>query len=298
MELIKKLPGKGILTVVLCVLLFFFSCSFVGLLMARVGNAAIVIRHTDITAAIGDTEFSYYILHQLMGLEFHGREIEFSDVEDFVKSGAVSREIGGVASNYTRAFARGDFDYYLTVDEILVIVENLELELSGLFDHQMTSTDNIRVARVIDDIMGFSGLTVGDIIYDFGIDTTILNWLIPPYLLWVVGLLCFATLFLLFWQRRGSRREVAKSFLFAGIPIVLSGIIFLTAGVILNSFTQLLGERVQNLARFTSGVVYLVLLYGTVVTVIGVVFAGVYLILRDSRILHRLSSLLGVRERG
>ena len=268
---------NGFLSVLFCIVMFLFSCALLVLMTLRVESTAYIIRQLNITGMIEDTDISYYILSQLDGLPFHDSEILLSDVEDFIKSDAVTDEIIGVLNGYARAFSRGDLDYYLTTDDIYDILQNLEPELYVLFNHHMTDADNEHFARTIDDILGFRGLTVGGIIYDSGIDSTIPFLLVSNSLLWGVALLCFITLLAILFHHK---RRAAAAFLFAGIPIILSGLVYLAAGVIFGYYPQLLGYTLYSLARLAVGLAYPVIRYGVAFAIFGVVYIVMYFLLR------------------
>ena len=267
---------KGV-SVLLSVLMFIFSFAFMILLILRAGNAATVIRNTEITEFIGVNDFSYYILSQLNGLPFHEVEIDMYAVEGFIRSDAASEEIGNVLNGYTRAFARGDLSYYVTTNEMLEAVRNLEPELSDLFNHQMTEADNERLVRAMDDAVGFSGFSIGGVLEDAGVGTVIPFLIASTYLLWGVGIIFAALLFITY---RLHREKAANVFLLAGIPVALSGIIILAAGLIPGVFPQLMSEISYRLTVLANGVAHLVIWHGAVGAAVGTLSIALYFILR------------------
>jgi len=266
-----------ILSALLCIMMFIFTCVFTALLLLRAGNIATIIRNTDISEIIGETDIAYYLVHQLNSLPFNDAQISLSDVEGFIKTDAVSEEIGNIFSDFASALNNGDFEYHLTTDNVLGIVKNLEPELQDLFDHRMTETDNIILARTLDDILDFQGLTVGGIIYDFGIDTFVPRLLLSPYLLWGTGILIVLTLCFIILL---NIRKIHNAFLQSGIPVALSGFAYLITGLVLDAYSGMSGGTLQNLSRLVAGVIPLVIRYGTVLTVTGAASIAVYLILR------------------
>jgi hypothetical protein len=269
--------ANGFLSVILSILLFLFSCVFIILLVLRFENAAVIIRNTDILEILDDTEISYYIVHQLNGLPFNDSELDFSDVEEFIRSDAVSNEIGDVVDRYARALARGDFDYHLTTDDILDISKNLEPELQDLFDHHMTEADHEHFARTLDDIVDFEGFSVGGVIDEIGIDGAIPFISVSHYLLWGVGILCVVLLLLIFLHHRGRFADAFKN---AGIPIMLSGFVFLAVWLVFDVYPQMFGDTVYNLARFTGGLTYLIMRYGITLAVAGILSITISIVLK------------------
>jgi len=265
--------GNPFLSGIFCILMFLLTCIFIGLLMIRAGNTAVIIRHTDFAEIIDETEISYYIVNTLNNLPFNEMEIDIFTVEEFIKSDAVSDEIGNVAQRYANALTRGDLDFHLSSDDVFNIVMNLEPEFSELFDHQMTTEDSDRLARTINDIVGFEGFRVGDILEDVGIGNTIPFLFISPYLLIFVGILCFVVVLTLFWL---NKNKPANAFPLAGIPVLITGLILLAGWLVLNYYPHLLGETLMRFTRITGGVAYLLMLHGIVTASVGLIFSLLY----------------------
>ena len=275
------LRANVFLSIVLSVLMFILTCVFIFLLVLRVGNVANVIRNTEITEILYETEISYYITNQLNALPFNDSWVELSDVEDFIRSDAVSNEIGNVAAGYVNAIIDGDLDYYLTAGDIVSIVQNLEPELQDLFDHQMTEADYEHLAVILDDIIDFKGMSVGYIVEDVGIDMKLLRLAVSPVLLWGTGILCAITLlftFLLHWRR------IPDAFLFTGFPVMLSGLLYFAAGKIFANYPHLLGDTLSRLSRYAHGLTPLIIRHGIAFAVAGVVIIVV------SRVLLRVTA--------
>ena len=280
-ESVTKRRVSILITILLSILLFLFTCAFIVLLVLRAGNSARILRNIDITGLFDETDLAYYIEYQLHGLPFNNNEIWFYKVEYLLMSEAATDEIGGVIERYSRALARGDLDYYLTDDDILGILHNLEPELNILFEHQMTEADYEHFVSTLDDILDFRGLTVDGIfvdLEDFGINTTIPRLLLSSFLLWVAGILFTAALFVIFMY---NRKRIAYAFLIAGIPVILSGLIYLTIGVIFSYYMELLSDALYSLTRFTDGLAYLFMWHGIVFAVLGLLSVVAYIILKS-----------------
>jgi len=286
MEPVTKNRKNVLMDVLLCVLLFLLSCLFICLLVFRAGNTARIIKDVDITEMFHETDLGYYILNQLNGLPFNTAEIFFYQVEMLVLSEAVTDEIGDVVVRYSRALAVGDLDYHLTENDVIEILQKLEPELSNLFGHQMTQADYERFADTLDDILDFRSLTVAGVFADIeylGFDTTIPRLVLSSYLLWAVGILFFATLFIIFMR---CRKELSRAFLIAGIPIMLSGLMYFTVGTIFGHYQQLLSESLKRFTRFTDGIAYLFFWHGIAFIAVGLICIVVYFILDYSTTRH------------
>ena len=277
MEPVTKRRANVFISVMLCIVLFLFSCIFAILLILRVGNAAVIVKHTDLYWIIHETEISHYLLFQLNGLHFHDTEIDLMDVDEFIKIDAVSREIGGVVDGYARAFLAGDLDYYLTTDEIYIISTNLEPELNSLFNYHMTDTDHKHFAQTLDDIMNFRALTVGGIIEDVGIENAITYFRIYTYLVWVVGLFWAVIIFLIFYRQK---KKIADAFLLVGIPVALTGLIFLAVWLLFDIFPWIFNNfTLYFLARSAGGLLYLFMWHGFAFVAVGVLSIAAYFVL-------------------
>jgi len=261
----------------------------------RLENAAFIIRNMDITWFTNDPRVPYYIEHQLSGLPFHDTEVSMSAVEDFLKTRAVSREISGVIIRYTGALIKGDIDYYLTTDEIFDITKRIEPELNALLNHRMTDDDHIRLAGILDDIVGFRGLTVGDITYDAGpgIQKAIPYLKIYPYLTVVAGLFCVITLCLIVLYHS---KKISGAFLYAGAAFMLSGLVFLTVRTIIGNSPSSFSNTIETHIVFagdyawvlawvlTEGFESLIMRYGIVLTLAGALSIAAYFVLKGRKL--------------
>jgi len=273
---IKKKKIKPV-SYVLSILLFILTCVFTGMLMIRAGNATVIIRYNDFLEFIEETEYAYYIVNTLNGFPFNEAYIDFETVEEFLNTEAVSNEINSVIDMYAEALARGDLDFHLSSDDVFYIVLNLEPEISELFDHQMTIEDSDNLTRMIDDILGFDSLSVGGILEDFGLGTTLPFLFVSPYVLIFVGVLCFAIIMILFWINKNA---IAGVFPAVGIPVMLSGLLFLILWLMIDRYPQLLGEAFSWYASLTGGIAFLAMRYGTITLIAGFVFSLLYFVFK------------------
>ena len=245
---------------------FVFLCVFIVLLSLRAGNIVSAIRHVDIAGMLYDTEMAYYIENQLSALPFHDREINIFDVDHFIKSEAVTNEINGVLDGYARAYIAGDLDHYLTTDDIIKIVRNLEPELHALFDHHMTEENFEHFAMTLNDIIGFNSLSVGDLVEVIDMDLTVPFLLISPQLLWGIGIICTGLLFFIFFLRR---KNVAGALMATGIPIMLSGLVTFIGGAITESPPEALGPTILRAARFLEAPAHQIMQHGFAFIAVG-----------------------------
>jgi len=236
-----------------------------------------IIRDADITEVLEDTEIAYYIINQFNSLPFNETEVDLYDLQEFLKTEAVSNEIGNVFSLYTRALGTNDLEFHLTRNDVLRIVQNLEPEFHDLFDHQMTETDSRILTRTLDDILDFDGMTVSGLMYDVGLDIFVPRLLFSPLLLWGVAILILVTICIIFLV---NSKALPKAFLLIGIPIIISGFIYLITGVIFSTYPDMLSGTLHTLSRLTGAMMHLVIRCGIVLLAIGVTSIVVCLILK------------------
>jgi hypothetical protein len=276
----EKRLVRGILSALLSTFLFITACIFTALILLRVGNVATIIRNTDITGVLEDTELAYYIVNQLNSLPFNNTWIELYDVGNFIKTEAVSEEIGAIFRTYVRALDRNNLEYHLTTDAVLDIVTNLEPEFSYLFSHYMTEADNITLTRTLDDILDFRGLAVSGIIYDVSAGKIVPRLLLSPYMLWGLGILLALTLCFIFLHNSGM---IKKAFKHSGIPIALSGFSYLVTGIIFVLFAEMLSGRLLTLSNLISGAMHLPIRSGLVLSATGVILIVVGIFIKQRK---------------
>ena len=267
----------GVLSTILCIVLFILTCFFSALLLLRADFLPLIIRDIDITEVLEDTEIAYYIVNQINSLPFIETEVDLYDIQEFIQTDAVSDELGNVFSEFARALGTNDLDFHLTNNDVLRIVQNLEPEIYDLFDHQMTETDYMILTRTLDDIIDFEGMTVSGIIYDAGIDIVVPRLLYSPFLLWGVGILLLVTMCIIFLV---NSKSIPKAFLLIGIPIMISGFIYLITGVIFSTYPDMLSGTMHTLSRLTGAMMHFVIRCGIVLTAIGATSIVAYLVCR------------------
>ena len=271
---------RGILSVLLSVLLFLLTCVFIIMILLRSVNVAESIRNTDLNELLDETEIAHYIISQIYSLPFNNAWIELEYVVDFLQTEAVSNEIDNIVAGYINALNNNDLDYHLTENTVLGIVRNLEPEFRYLLNHYMTEEDNIILTRTLDDIFDFNGMTVSGISYDAGFNVIVPRLLFSPYMIWVVGVLIVLTMCYIFLH---NTRMIEKAFLQNGIPITLSGLMYLTPGVLFGIFPDQMSGRLRTLSLMSASVTHLLIRCGIILTTIGVAFILVYLVMRYNK---------------
>jgi len=251
-----------------------------SLLVVRTANVPQIIRQTDFVGileimAVG--EHSYYITDQINALPFHNVHISLNDIDTFVRTEAVSNEIGGLLGLYATAFADGDLDYHITAHDVVDMTRNLDPELQWLFSHYMTDADRYALAERLDDIVDFSSLSIAGLMYDFDVGMTIPRALLSSSLLWAVGLISASFLLIIFLLHIRSIPDAALNI---GLPIAFSGLIMFGIGLLIGSIPSLFGYTIQRILGFLDGPVQLIIQYGLRFAAVGIVIVVASLILR------------------
>ena len=256
----------------------FSLCIFIILLVLRTANVPHIIRNTDVVglleqAAIGENPLHF--VDQINQLPFHNANINSHDVEDFIRSDAVSDEIGSIFEGYASAFAAGNLEHHMTADDIVYAARNLEPEFQELFDHQMTEADYEHFARTLDNMVDFSSLSVSGIMDEYDIGMTIPGMLLSSALLWIVGIVCAVFLLLIFLMRIGS---MGHAFRAVGFLIAAAGLIMFVLGLFMGASPGAFGRTVQYILRFLDGLVRLVMQYGLTFAAVGAAIIAISLI--------------------
>jgi len=234
-------------------------------------NIGFIVRHMDISGRFGNSDISYYMVHQFNALPYNNAEVDFYDIEAFLKTNAASREIGRATSSYAKAIVRGNLDFYLTTDDIYDAAGRLGTEFHDLFDHNMTDADYEHFARTLADMMDIRGMGAGYVVEDYGLEGIVPFLRISSYLVWVVGVLC-AVLLLILFMHHGER--VASALLSAGIPIMLAGLVVLVVGVRLWFHPEILSDLLHDqflheMLMYTDGPAFLVIWHGVIFSAVG-----------------------------
>jgi len=258
----------------------FSMCVFMSLLVVRTANVPHIIRETnfvEILEIVAVGEHSYYIVDQINALPFHNVHINLYDIDTFVRTEAVSNEIGALLGLYAAAFADGDLDYHITSHDVVDMTRNMDPELQWLFGHTMTDADRYALAERLDDIVDFSSLSVAGLMYDFDVGMTIPRALLSSSLLWAVGLISASFLLIIFLLHV---RSIPDATLAIGLPIVFSGLIMFGIAMLIGFIPSLFGHTIQVILSFLDGPVQLITQYGLRFATVGIIIVVGSLILK------------------
>jgi len=300
---------NAFLSGLLCILAVIFLCALFFLLLLRAVNIPTVIRNTDITAVLEETGLSGEIMNyieDLVHMESEARQhteyideyiseyteyydeydeyidtetyadvidsyqdIKIADVEKFLTSAAVAREVGGIVDDYAREFTQGNLDYHMTSKDIMSAVRNLEPELDDLIGRSLTEAEYAYIENTLNDNVNFRNMSVGVLLNEMDIEPVIPFIHFSAYLIWIALFLCVFLLIIIYVHHRQSAPAALRA---VSVPIIISGTIFLVAGVLFSIYPELYGYAVYDMAIYLGGVAHVVRLYGFAFIAVGAIF--------------------------
>jgi len=273
--------SNSFLSALLCFSTVLFICFFIFLSVLH--NTSFnpivhdVVHDIDITGFLETNDDGNYLWYFINGLTFHDAYISYADVEYFIKSDAVTNEIGNVVNDYVNALAAGNLDYHITAGDIVNISRNIQPELQTLFDHEMTEEQYVYVAGAIDDLLDLSSLSISGLAEDFDIDITIPSFLMSSVLLWVVGIISAGFLITIFFLKR---RNICNAIFSAGVPVALSGLIAFIIGFFLGTSIESLSNTIHRLLIHLDAPAHLILQYGIAFAAAGLLIIAVSFVLK------------------
>jgi len=267
-----KKPNK-LLSVLLGIISTFFLLLFIILSVLHSVSVTPIVQDVidDLYIAYLLEDFDYhneyYIWHQINGLPFNDTHVTYDDIEAFIKSDAVSGEIGGVLDGYIRAFTAGDQDHHITADDVIKISKNVKPELDELFDHQMTDEDIENFAAILDDILDFNTLNVDGMMDELNIVLPVPQFLVSTNMLFVTGIINVLLLFVIVFIRRNN---LPDGFLSAAIPVFAAGLTAFISAIWLEAFSQSLSQTFHRYAIHIGGPAGYMKRYGFIFAGIGI----------------------------
>jgi len=243
---------------------------FIGLLVLHTAGVGNIIRNTDILHYLEDFAVEghdYYIVDQINNMPFSNSEVTLVDIEDFIKTEAVTDSINSIIENYAQAFAMGNLEHHVTVAEVAGIAHNLNEEISEFFGHDMTDEDIEQLAERLDDLLDFNSMTIDGLMEDFDVDMSVPLMLLSPALRWLVGTLCVILLTASFAIRLSS---LPHAFCAVGIPITVAGLISFFIGMYFDAATHTPGSTFERFEQFLEEPITQIMQYGFMFAAVGI----------------------------
>jgi len=279
-----KTKKETVISVLLSILTAAVLCIFIGLMLLRTADiphiTKNILNEINIGALIEEIDDTRYLLDQINSLPINNNTITYPCLDIFFKLENVAHEFGIVMERYMNAFAFGDFDYHITIDDIIDHSLNIEPELSWFFIRELSYEDNEYLAIVLDDILDLSSLSVDGIAEDFGINFTTPRLLLSLTTFWLTGFIFAGLLMVVIFI---NKRNLPVAFIYAGVSIALSGLIVFITGLWFEASSLSLIESGDLMLIFLEGSIGSMSQYGFTFAAVGVlIFAVSFSIFRAS----------------
>jgi len=261
-------PNKFV-SVVMYLITTVFIFIFILLMVLHTAGVGNVIRNTDILYYLEDFAVDghdYYIVDQFNNMPFNNNEISLVDIEDFIKQEAVTNGINSIVEGYAQAFALGNLEHHVTVDDVFDIASNLNEEISEFFNHQMTEDDLEYLAERLDDLLDFNSMTIDGIMEDFDMDMSVPLLLLSPALRWLIGTLCVFLSIAIFAVRKKNIPNAACA---TGIAPLAAGIISFAGGLYFDTISKSPESTFHRFESFLEEPITKIMQYGFIFTAIG-----------------------------
>lgn len=266
------------LSVLLGIVLFVATVLIVFLFAMRPGNIQGVVANANIKAFLDKTNICEDIAESINNDPMIQLDIDSDDISEFLASGEVSEKIGEIVRKYVDAITLGDYEYHLTPKEITSLLKSLSS------DYKLTSADYDRISEQLKESDTLEQYSVGTILADAKVSNVIPYVFFSIYLLLILGALC---VLLLFDMLLVNRRKVRTAFLAMGIPLSLTGIIYiviiLLSGVLLKAFS---GGSIYMILSLVHGAKSALFIPALISLMLGIVTIGAYIVIRKVKINH------------
>jgi len=259
-----------VLSFFLYIIAIFLIFSFICLMVLRTAGISNIIQNTNFIYYLEEItvdEHEYYIVDKFNTMPFNNTELTMEDIEDFIKRDSVSAGINSVVEGYAQAFAMGNLQYHVTVEEVVQIAKELDGDISEFFNHDMTDDDIEYLAERLDDLLDFDSMTIDGLMEDFDMDMSVPLLIMSPAMRWSVGILSVLMLIVIFAVRRKYLPEASFA---VGVPIALAGLVSFVAGIFLNTATYAADSVFSRFERFIEEPVTRLMEYGFIFAGAGV----------------------------
>lgn len=273
--------GIALLSVLFGMILFGFVCAFVTMMIVRPANLPKVIVNADVTWIMQETGLDEVILFQVNESYVNDLTIDIYDIDEFLKRENVSEQLSKAAEGYIKAISEGNTGYYISSREIAAIMKALAPDIRDQFNYKMTDEDYDFILNSLDEQVDLKEYRVGNILQEANVDIAIPAMALSIYPLLVTGILCALLIFDIFLLHR---KKVRTAFLTTGIPIILAGLIIVTAGSLIGPFNRwVYNTEVYKLTRLSSGIARIMLTHGLICFLVGVLSLVAFFVIRSLR---------------
>jgi len=273
--------GRVLLSVLLAIIGFAFILALIALIAVRPSNISKIVARADVAWLMEETDLGETIVTGLQGSDLIDADIDVDALIDFISRENVSEEIGRIAEGYARAIAEGDHDYYLTSRDIVNFIRAISPDINDEFGARLTNDDFSAISESLNEYVDLRDYRVGTVLDQSGVSFTLPSILLSIYPLVIVSILCSLVVFNLFILHR---RKAGSSFMFIGVPLILSGLICIAAGSLLGPFSSFIrNNEIVGIIRLASGLSSLFIISGLVCLALGAISIVLFVLAAKAR---------------
>jgi len=270
-----------ILSVLLGVLGFALILALVVLIIFRPGNIPEIVAGADVAWVLEETEIGDVVVEGLNQSDYIDIDIDIDDIRAFLERENVASEFGYMAEKYARAIAEGDFEYYLTSKEIIAFIKAISPDIKEEFGATLSSEDYDVIADSINDYVDLKDFRVETVLEQASVDVAVPHAFFSSNLLIIVALLFALSVFNIVLL---NRKRIGNTLLITGIPITLSGLVFVTLCALLGPFSGFFsGSDAFGFIGLASGMTVFMLIPGFSLVALGALCITLFFVARKAR---------------
>ena len=230
--------SKVILSALLGIAILICVIALSVLVVVRPEKIGGALAKTDVSGVIDAMGLSDEIANNVDFGQFGVRRVDADSINSFLKRRNVRLEASKVLDGYIAAIMEGDFDYYLSSRDVVNFVKAISADIYDEFDITLTNDDYDEIANSLtrERLREYSA---GKLLAQTDVDFAAPYVLLSAYPLIIAVIICallIADIFILL------REKFELAFVFVGVPVAISGLIFIIAGLLMGPFTGTLGS--------------------------------------------------------
>ena len=278
--------GKVFLSIILGILLFAFTLAIAALIILRPSKIPEIVAGADVTWVLEETDIGEVVVEGLNQSDIIKKHIDLDVIKDFLNRENVSAEFGAIAEKYAQAIADGDFDYYLNSTDIVSSIKAIAPEIYEEFGALLTDDDLDLIAESIDEYVDLTEFSVMQVMEQSSVDVAVPHAIFSTYPLIIVCLLCALVVFNIVLLHR---RKAGNALLATGIPVSVSGLVYLAVGMFTGPLTGLIANNtVYGAFRLAAGMTTIMLILGFGLLILGIAAIILFTVAVKARVKRQL----------
>ena len=273
-----------IVSVLLAVFLFLFSAVFSAFTVARPQNFSKAVAKADMSWLLDEFDIDKQIADTLAEPRFENLGIspglvDAYSVNSFLRRRGVRDGLGIIIEPYIMAIAEGNLDHQISARDIENFLRAVSDDIYDEFNYRLTSENYALVRETLgrDELKEFRA---GKILSEAQVDASVPQTFFSVYPLIIFGILCAMCVAFIVTI---NRRKITSALLYIGIPLCLSGLLYVFAGLMLGSLSGIFSGGAYKAVRLISGLTGAVLVTGLVVLGVGLLSIGACILIKKLR---------------